>query len=91
VRVRETKVEDEFNMVFNLLDQSLDEFTYCSRYVIVKKERNKAMFYWFFEDVEITSQKPLVLWFTRGTLITYMVSIRGQLFQTTNHLARENT
>ncbi|KAI3909717.1 hypothetical protein MKW98_014134 [Papaver atlanticum] len=55
----------DLDRVYKLPGQSFDvNFAHYSGYVDVNK--NKALFYWFFEAVENPSSKPLLLWLNGG-------------------------
>lgn len=41
-------------------------FTHYSGYVTVNEDSGRALFYWFFEAVEDSADKPLVLWLNGG-------------------------
>ena len=44
-------------------------FTHYSGYVTVNEDSGRALFYWFFEAVEDSADKPLVLWLNGGSLL----------------------
>ncbi|XP_073306909.1 serine carboxypeptidase II-2 isoform X2 [Primulina huaijiensis] len=57
----------QLDKVLDLPGQSFNvSFASYSGYVTTNKESGRALFYWFFEAVEDTSSKPLVLWLNGG-------------------------
>jgi len=44
-------------------------FRHYAGYVKVGKNKEKALFYWFFEAEEGAEEKPLVLWLNGGQLL----------------------
>jgi hypothetical protein len=57
VRVRAREVERSQS-------RGNEGITHCSRYVTVKKESGKVLFYWLCGVIENTLHKPLVLYLT---------------------------
>ncbi|XP_027909081.1 serine carboxypeptidase-like 35 [Vigna unguiculata] len=58
--------EQEGDRVKYLPEQPIVNFNHYAGYVSLKPDKDKALFYWFFEAENDPSQKPLVLWLTGG-------------------------
>ncbi|XP_073149332.1 serine carboxypeptidase II-2 [Henckelia pumila] len=57
----------QLDKVLDLPGQNFNvSFATYSGYVTTNKESGRALFYWFFEAVEDSSSKPLVLWLNGG-------------------------
>ena len=62
-------VEDEIpesDIVKNLPGQPAVNFNHYAGYIKLKPDKEKALFYWFFEAEDDPSSKPIVLWLNGG-------------------------
>ncbi|KAL5721525.1 Serine carboxypeptidase-like 35 [Ranunculus cassubicifolius] len=56
----------ESDLVTNLPGQPAVNFKHFAGYVKLRKEDEKALFYWFFEAEDRVAERPLVLWLNGG-------------------------
>ncbi|XP_010533892.1 PREDICTED: serine carboxypeptidase-like 31 isoform X2 [Tarenaya hassleriana] len=54
------------DLVTNLPGQPDVQFKHYSGYVTVNESNGRALFYWFFEAMDLPNDKPLVLWLNGG-------------------------
>lgn len=57
---------NERDLVTDLPGQPDVSFRHYAGYVPVDESNGRAMFYWFFEAMDIPKEKPLVLWLNGG-------------------------
>ncbi|KAF8108100.1 hypothetical protein N665_0115s0106 [Sinapis alba] len=57
---------NERDLVTNLPGQPDVSFKHYAGYVPVDESNGRAMFYWFFEAMDLPKEKPLVLWLNGG-------------------------
>ncbi|XP_010475997.1 PREDICTED: serine carboxypeptidase-like 31 [Camelina sativa] len=57
---------NEQDLVTNLPGQPDVSFRHYAGYVPVDESNGRAMFYWFFEAMDLPKEKPLVLWLNGG-------------------------
>lgn len=60
---------NEQDLVTDLPGQPDVSFRHYAGYVPVDESNGRAMFYWFFEAMDLPKEKPLVLWLNGGNLI----------------------
>jgi serine carboxypeptidase-like clade 2 len=60
------------DLVTNLPGQPPVDFQHYAGYVTVNETNGRALFYWFFEAMTKSEEKPLVLWLNGGKIIIYM-------------------
>ena len=60
---------NEQDLVTNLPGQPHVSFKHYAGYVPVDESNGRAMFYWFFEAMDLPKEKPLVLWLNGGNPI----------------------
>nr|XP_010910285.1 serine carboxypeptidase-like 35 [Elaeis guineensis] len=65
-RSLEAECRENSHRVVGLPGQPPVEFPHYAGYVRVRREDEKALFYWFFEAEEGAEKKPLVLWLNGG-------------------------
>jgi serine carboxypeptidase-like clade 2 len=63
---------DNGDLVTNLPGQPPVDFQHYAGYVTVNETNGRALFYWFFEAMTKSEEKPLVLWLNGGKIIIYM-------------------
>jgi serine carboxypeptidase-like clade 2 len=60
---------NEQDLVTGLPGQPDVSFRHYAGYVPVDESNGRAMFYWFFEAMDLPKEKPLVLWLNGGNSI----------------------
>lgn len=60
---------NEQDLVTDLPGQPDVNFRHYAGYVPVDESNGRAMFYWFFEAMDLPKEKPLVLWLNGGNPI----------------------
>ncbi|KAG7620536.1 Peptidase S10 serine carboxypeptidase [Arabidopsis suecica] len=63
---RRSFLAKEADLVTNLPGQPDVSFKHYAGYVPVDKSNGRALFYWFFEAMDLPKEKPLVLWLNGG-------------------------
>jgi len=64
---RRSFLAKEADLVTNLPGQPDVSFKHYAGYVPVDKSNGRALFYWFFEAMDLPKEKPLVLWLNGGS------------------------
>lgn len=54
------------DLVTNLPGQPNIDFRHYAGYITVNEENGRALFYWFYEALTLSDDKPLVLWLNGG-------------------------
>lgn len=73
---------NERDLVTDLPGQPDVSFKHYAGYVPVDESNERAMFYWFFEAMDLPKEKPLVLWLNGGNALFRIIhpSMHQKLF-----------